>query len=159
MGAIAGAAGAGNGTRINQKDPSAVPSPPQRTEPPPDEVFLEGLRFYAYHGVNPEERVQGQRFLVDIRLVADLRAAGEADDLARTLNYSTAYKRVRSIVEGEPRNLIEAVAEEIAAALLADFPDAAAVTVTVRKPEVALKGAILDAAGVRIHRRRESPQP
>jgi len=66
---------------------------------------------------------------------------------------------VRAIVEGEPRHLIEAVAEAIAAALLADFPAAQAVTVTVRKPEVALKGAILDAAGVRIHRTRESLRP
>jgi len=120
-----------------------------------DEVFLDGLRFYAYHGVNPEERAQGQRFTVDVRLVADLRDAGRTDDLARTLNYSAAFKRVRAIVEGEPRDLIEAVAEEIATALLGDFPSAQAVTVTVRKPEVALKGAILDAAGVRIHRTRD----
>lgn len=124
---------------------------------PTDEVFLEGLRFYAYHGVNPEERAQGQRFTVDVRLAADLREAGQRDDLGRTINYSTAYKRVRAVVEGEPRNLIEAVAEEIAAALLAEFPQAVTVTVTVRKPEVALKEAILDASGVRIHRARSDP--
>lgn len=120
-----------------------------------DEVFLEGLRFYAFHGVNPEERAQGQRFLVDVRLAADLREAGRDDDLSRTANYSAVFKRVRAIVEGPPRDLIEAVAEEIATALLAEFPRATAVTVTVRKPEVALKGAILDAAGVRIHRTRD----
>ena len=34
-------------------------------QPPADEILLEGLRFYAYHGVNPEERALGQRFLVD----------------------------------------------------------------------------------------------
>lgn len=118
-----------------------------------DVVFLEGLQFYAYHGVNPEERAQGQRFLVDVALTADLRAAGRADDLARTINYSAVYKRVRAIVEGPPRQLIEAVAEEIAGALLAEFP-ADTVTVTVRKPEAALKGAFLGAAGVRIRRTR-----
>ena len=116
-----------------------------------DEVFLEGLQFYAYHGVNPEERVQGQRFLIDVVLATDLAAAGRGDDLERTINYSAVYKRVRAIVEGPPRGLIEAVAEEIAAALLAEFP-ATAVTVTVRKPEVALQGAFLGAAGVRIRR-------
>ena len=126
---------------------------------PPDEVFLEGLRFYAFHGVNPEERVQGQRFTVDVRLATDLRRAGRTDDLMATLNYSAAYKRIRAIVEGPPRDLIEAVAEEIATTLLAEFPMAAAVTVTVRKPEVALKGSILDAAGVRVHRRREETSP
>lgn len=123
-----------------------------------DEVFLEGLRFYGYHGVNPEERIQGQRFLVDVRLETDLRQAGLTDDLTRTINYSHVYKLVKALVEGEARDLIEAVAEGIATLLLAEFPTADAVTVTVRKPEVALKGAILDSAGVRIHRRRETEQ-
>ena len=124
-----------------------------------DAVFLEGLRFYAYHGVNPEERAQGQRFIVDVRLATDLREAGLTDHLGRTINYSAAYKRIRAIVEGPPRDLVEAVAEEIAQALLADFPAALSVTVTVRKPEVALKGAILDAAGISILRVREAPTP
>jgi len=119
--------------------------------PADDTMFLEGLQFYAYHGVNPEEQALGQRFLVDVALATDLRAAGRSDELARTINYSAVYQRIRAIVEGPPRQLIEAVAEEIAAALLAEFA-AEAVTVTVRKPEVALKGAFLGAAGVRIRR-------
>lgn len=124
----------------------------------PDEVFLEAVRFYGYHGVNPEERVQGQRFVVDVHLKTDLRPAGASDDLAQTINYSSVYQRVKAIVEGEPRDLIEAVAEEIATTLLAEFPTASTATVTIRKPEVALKGAMLNAAGVRIHRTRETEQ-
>ena len=120
-----------------------------------DEVFLEGLRFYAFHGVNPEERTRGQRFTVDVRMAADLRAAGATDDLALTVNYSAVAKRVREIVEGEPRDLIEAVAEEIAAAVLDGFPPVGSVRVTVRKPEVGLKGMFLDAAGVTVVRARE----
>lgn len=117
-----------------------------------DEVFLEGMRFYAYHGANPEERTQGQRFVVDVRVAADLREAGRTDDLSKTISYSHVYKRVREIVEGQPRNLIEAVAEEIAAMVLREFSVANAVTVTVRKPGVAIKGSILDAAGVTVRR-------
>jgi dihydroneopterin aldolase len=124
----------------------------------PDEVFLEAVRFYGYHGVNPEERVQGQRFVVDVHLETDLRPAGASDDLAQTINYSSVYQRVKAIVEGEPRDLIEAVAEEITTTLLAEFPTASTATVTIRKPEVALKGAMLNAAGVRIHRTRETEQ-
>ncbi len=85
-----------------------------------------------------------------------MRAAGVSDDLTQTVNYSAMYKRVKAIVEGPPRDLIETLAEDIASALLTDFPGTTAVTVTVRKPEVALKGAMLDAAGVRIHRTRET---
>ena len=120
-----------------------------------DEVFLEGLRFYAFHGVNPEEQSLGQRFIVDVRIETDLRAAGLSDNLDQTISYSAAYKRIRSVVEGEPRRLIETVAEEIAATLLREFTAAGAVTVTVRKPEAPMKGSMLDAAGVRIYRCRD----
>jgi dihydroneopterin aldolase len=122
--------------------------------PVTDEILLEGMRFYAYHGVNPEERALGQRFTVDVVLAVDLRRAGQSDELAHTVSYSAVYKVVRGIVEGEPRQLIEAVAEEIAAMILTDFPLVARVTVTVRKPEVPMKGSMLDAAGVRITRSR-----
>ena len=119
-----------------------------------DEVFLEGLRFYGYHGVNPEERALGQRFVVDVHLAADLRQAGRSDDLGDTVNYSAVAKGVRAIVEGSPRELIETVAEEIATALLAEHPLARSVTVTLRKPEAALKGIIMEAVGVRVRRSR-----
>ena len=117
-----------------------------------DEIFLEGMRFYAYHGVNSEERALGQHFLVEVVLTVYVRRAGQSDDLADTVSYSAVYKLVRRIVEGEPRNLIETVAEEIAAEILTGFPPVARVTVTVRKPEVPMKGSLLDAAGVRITR-------
>jgi dihydroneopterin aldolase len=124
-----------------------------------DEILLEGMRFYAYHGVNPEERALGQRFLVDVVMAVDLRRPGQSDNLADTVSYSDVYKVVRGIVEGEPRNLIEAVAEEIAAEILTGFPPVARVTVTVRKPEVPMKGSLLDAAGVRITRSQADGSP
>lgn len=119
-----------------------------------DAILLEGMRFYGYHGVNPEERALGQRFTVDVALAVDLRAPGRSDDLGDTVSYSAVFKLVRRIVEGEPRNLIEAVAEAIAAGILGDFPAVKNVTVTVRKPEAPLRGAMLDAAGVRLTRER-----
>jgi len=119
-----------------------------------DEILLEGMRFYAYHGVNAEERTLGQRFTVDVAMAVDLRPGGRSDDIRDTVSYSAVYKLVRRIVEGEPRNLIEAVAEEIAATILLEHPTVARVSVTVRKPEAPLKGAMLDAAGVRISRAR-----
>jgi dihydroneopterin aldolase len=119
-----------------------------------DSVFLEGLEFYGFHGVNPEERTDGQRFLVDLRMDADLRVAGRTDDLDATINYSAVYKRVRTIVEGPPSQLIETVAERIAAAILDEFATSS-VAVTVRKPDVTLSGSnALDAAGVTIRRER-----
>jgi dihydroneopterin aldolase len=126
----------------------------RRTSPPQDTIFLEGLRFYGYHGVNPEERVLGQRFMLDVEIAVDLRRAGQSDELGDTISYSDLYKLVRGIVEGEPKNLLEAVAESIATSVLEQFPSVSLVSVTVRKPEAPLKGAILDAAGVHITRAR-----
>lgn len=124
-----------------------------------DQILLEGLRFYGYHGVHPEERVRGQRFLVDVLLDTNLRAAGELDDLQATVNYSAVYTTIRSVVEGEPKALVEAVAEQIAAEILSHFPNVERVEVTVRKPEVTIRGAHLDAVGVRITRSRARATP
>lgn len=120
----------------------------------PDEILLEGMRFYGYHGVHPEEQRLGQRFTVDVALAVSLRRAGVDDDLEATVSYSAAYAEIRRVVEGEPRKLIEAVAEEIAAALLALDHRVQRVRVRVAKPEAPVKGAILDTVAVRITRWR-----
>lgn len=130
-----------------------VPASPD-TPQPTDEILLEGMRFYGYHGVNPEERALGQRFLVDVVMSVDLRLAGQSDDLHDTVSYSEVYRLVRRLVEGEPRQLLEAVADSVATAILAEFQPVSRVTVTVRKPEVPLRGAMLDAAAVRVRRER-----
>jgi len=123
--------------------------------PTQDRIFLEGLTFYAYHGVHPEEKKLGQRFIVDIAFTRDLGAAGTTDDLTRTTSYSDVYRKAREIVEGGPYDLIETVAEKIAAAVLAIDAAVEDVRVTVRKPEVPMKGSILSAVGVEVFRIRE----
>lgn len=117
-----------------------------------DRLFLSGMRFLAYHGVLREERAQGQTFLVDVELEADLRSAGRRDDLTLTTDYRRAYEIVKAVMEGEPQHLIETLAETIATQLLA-LDHVSAVTVRVRKPEVKLPGPV-DWSGVEIHRRR-----
>lgn len=118
-----------------------------------DRILLNGMTFYGYHGVRPEEKELGQRFVVDVEMGLDLRAAGASDDLTDTVDYSRAYRVVREIVEGPGRNLLEAVAEETAGALLKAFP-VSGVRVRVAKPHVSIRGAILDGAAVEIYRRR-----
>jgi 7,8-dihydroneopterin aldolase/epimerase/oxygenase len=119
-----------------------------------DQILLEGMTFYGYHGVNPEERVLGQRFVVDLVASADLTRAGQTDHLDETVSYSTIYQRVRVLVEGDPFALLEALGNAIATTILAEFPAFTAIDVTVRKPGVAIEGSILSSAGVRIRRER-----
>lgn len=98
-----------------------------------DKVMIKGLRVYAYHGVNPEEQEKGQPFELDITLWADLSAAGERDDLTRTINYAHVCKRAAAVMLAEKNALIERAATRVADALLAEFP-AKAVTVLLKKP-------------------------
>ena len=118
-----------------------------------DRIILEGMMFYGYHGVNPEERELGQRFVVDLELEKDLSAAGLSDDLTQTVNYASAYKLAREVVEGQPCNLIETVAELLATALLSRL-SIDGVRVRVRKPWAPVKGSVLDSVAVEIVRKR-----
>lgn len=117
-----------------------------------DKIIVQGMTFWGYHGVNPEERTQGQRFVVDLELAMDLAPAGTSDDLGQTASYAAAYRVAKEVVEGEPLNLIEAVAERLAAALLERFP-LESVRVRVRKPWAPVKGSVLDTVAVEVVRR------
>lgn len=119
-----------------------------------DRIVLAGTRFFGYHGALPEERRRGQEFIVDVGVESDLKAAGKSDDLDDTVDYRKIYDAVKSVVEGPPKQLLEAVAEEIAARVLA-LPRVDAVVVRLRKPAVRLAGP-LDYSAVEIRRQRPS---
>ena len=101
--------------------------------PPSDRIILEGMQFYGFHGVNQEERVLGQSYLVDLSVELDLSRAGDSDKLEDTVSYSGLYREVRDVVEGDPRNLLESTAQAIASRVLEKFP-VRAVGVRVKKP-------------------------
>lgn len=120
----------------------------------PDQIFLEGVQFFGYHGFHAEEQRLGQRFVVDLTIDTSTRSAGFTDDLPDTVSYSRLYAIAREIVEGPAKRLIETVAEEIALAVLREDARIEAVTITLRKPNAPIKGAVFAAAGVRIRRDR-----
>jgi dihydroneopterin aldolase len=118
-----------------------------------DKIQLEGMVFYGYHGVNPEEQALGQRFVVDLEVERDLRAAGLSDDLRDTVNYSHLFRLVKEIMEGPSHKLLESLAEDIAQRVLDGF-DVDSVRVRVKKPHAPMKGSILSHASVEIYRER-----
>lgn len=79
-----------------------------------DRIFLNGMRFYGFHGVLDAENEIGQIFVVDVELLTDLTDAGVSDDVADTVNYAEVYGDVKAIMEGEPKNLLEHLADLIA---------------------------------------------
>jgi len=59
-----------------------------------DKLILRGLKFHGFHGVKPEERTLGQKFLVDVDAWLELREAGKSDRLSDTVSYTEIYRCV-----------------------------------------------------------------
>jgi dihydroneopterin aldolase len=118
-----------------------------------DWLHLRGMRFYARHGVHADERELGQTYRVDVSLQHDLSRAGRSDALGDTIDYGDVFAAVRDVVEGAPRQLVETVAESVAATLLGRTP-ASAVRVRIAKPHPPIAGADIDEEAVEIERIR-----
>lgn len=98
------------------------------------------MEFYGYHGVFPEETRLGQRFVVDLMVLVDLKKAGETDELEYSVNYGELFQACKEIVEGKPFKLVEAVAEKIAENVLSQFTLVSEVTIKVIKPDPPIPG-------------------
>ncbi len=110
-----------------------------------DHISLSGLRVRGHHGVFDFERRDGQDFVVDVELELDLAKAAASDDVTDTVHYGELAGRLAEVIAGEPVNLIETLAERLAAVCLADGRVAAA-TVTVHKPQAPIPHQFADVA-------------
>ena len=117
-----------------------------------DFITLRGVEAFGYHGVLPEERRLGQPFITDVELHLDVAEAAGSDDLRATVDYSSVAADVVAIVQGEPCQLIETVAERIAQQLLHREP-VTWVRVTVHKPQAPV-GVVFDDVSVTVVRGR-----
>jgi len=96
-------------------------------------VRLVNMVFYAHHGVLKEEHTVGAKYEVDAELSFDFTDAAKNDNITKTVDYSTVYKKIKAALTLKKYFLIEAVAYEIAHDLLLDFPVLDKVTIMVRK--------------------------
>jgi dihydroneopterin aldolase/2-amino-4-hydroxy-6-hydroxymethyldihydropteridine diphosphokinase len=101
---------------------------------PLDQVRLTGVTATGHHGVFAHEREEGQEFRADVVLHLDTRHAAAGDDLGATVSYADVAEDVHAVLAGSPADLVETVAERIAAAVLAR-PAVVAVDVRVHKPQ------------------------
>jgi dihydroneopterin aldolase len=118
-----------------------------------DRIELLGLRVRGHHGVLPQERRDGQTFVVDVVLEVDTRPAAGSDDLADTVDYAGLADRLVAVIAGEPVDLIETLAQRLADVALAEVR-VTGVEVAVHKPEAPV-GHPVDDVVVRIRRGRE----
>jgi len=110
-----------------------------------DRISLRGLAGFGYHGVYPEERRDGQRFVVDVTCAIDLSVAAASDDLTHTVHYGELAEAIVADIERDPLDLIEALADRIARTCL-QAPRVEAVEVTVHKPAAPIPVEVADVA-------------
>lgn len=116
-----------------------------------DEIRIENLEVYAYHGVYEEENRMGQPFFINMVLYSSLREAGKTDALEKSTNYGEVCHFVNDWMKAHTVKLIETVAEELAKGILHKFPLIESLDIEVRKPEAPV-GLPFDCVSVKLHR-------
>lgn len=118
-----------------------------------DKISIKGLKLFAYHGVNPEEKENGQNFVIDLDYYVNIARACQMDTLDDTVSYAKVVKTIRRVLTAEKYDLIERAAQVIADAVLDEFDDIFKVEVTLKKPEAPIS-AEFDYVAVSIMRER-----
>lgn len=97
-----------------------------------DKIIIKDLEVETHIGTTREEQARSQRLLISVELERDLAEAGRSDTESTTTGYDVIAEMIRNVVQQRPRKLIEAVANDIAEAVLGRRL-AAAITVEVKK--------------------------
>ena len=108
-----------------------------------DKIILTGIEVFGHHGCTVEERKLGQKFIIDVEL--NLSDAALNDDIEKAVDYVKVLECVEKIVGGEPYNLIETLAVELANKIKSEFP-IDGVKVTVHKPHSPIRFNLKDVA-------------
>ncbi len=95
-------------------------------------IALEGMKFYAYHGVYEEEQIIGNHFILDIYIETSYGGAIEEDDIQHTINYETVYLVCQAQMKKTVR-LLETLSENILYALKHQFNSIQNVTIRIKK--------------------------
>lgn len=112
-------------------------------------IRMEGMKFYAFHGVMPQENVVGSYFYIDLKLKTDFTRAAETDELEGTVSYADIYTIVKEEME-TPSKLLEHVCQRIAQRIFTDFPTIEAIDIRLNKENPPM-GACAKNIGVEVH--------
>ena len=95
-------------------------------------IRMEGMKFYAFHGVLPQENLVGANYYIDLKLKTDFSRAAETDELEGTVSYADIYTSVKEEMN-MPSKLLEHVCQRIARRIFHDFPTIETVDISLFK--------------------------
>ena len=100
-----------------------------------DKIIVNGLQIYAFHGVEPFEKQNGQRFVIDLTAELNLNRVCVNDNIDETVNYAQLIRVVQNVFTSEKYNTIERAAQVVCDAVLRNYPQIRRVHIVLRKPE------------------------
>ena len=112
-------------------------------------ICLEGMKFYAFHGVLPQENLVGAFYYVDLKIKTDFTRASETDELEGTINYADIHAAVKEEM-AIPSKLLEHVCQRIARRLFHEFPTIETIDIRLSKENPPM-GACAESIGVEVH--------
>ena len=104
-----------------------------------DRIIIKGLKLYAFHGVNPEEKENGQPFELDIAAYLDLSLPCRTDRVEDTVSYAKIIKTARAAFLSAKFDLLEKAAQVTADAILEAYPAIERVEILLKKPEAPIR--------------------
>ncbi len=100
-----------------------------------DQIKIENLKIYAFHGVYDSEKDKGQNFYVNATLYTDLREAALNDEIEKSTDYGEVCNVIKEVMTSKSYDLIETAAEKVAEAILVNFSKIDSVDIEIRKPQ------------------------
>ena len=116
-----------------------------------DEIRIDNLEVFAYHGVRRDEKENGQTFYVNAVLYTDIRPAGREDDVSLSTNHSEICHFITNWMQETLYDLIETVADTLAEQILLNFGAIQGIVLEIRKPHAPV-GLPFESVSVRIER-------
>ena len=104
-----------------------------------EKIIIKGLKLFAYHGVNPEEKVDGQNFVLDITASLNADIAKASDNVDDTVSYAKIIKTARAVFTERSYDLIEVATNKVGVEIMKQYPRLQQVTVLLMKPEAPIK--------------------
>ena len=104
-----------------------------------DKILIRGLRIFAFHGVNPEEKEDGQFSTIIKRDFLDLREPCETDRLETTVSYAKIIKTIRRVMQSGKNDLLEFTAQQVINAIFAEYPLVQQVEIRLKKPNAPIR--------------------
>jgi len=116
-------------------------------------IHLNEMIFYGYHGVLPEERKLGQRFIVDFTYESCTEHDTKIKHLEDTIDYTKVYAIIKHTLEEREFHLLEVCANTLLESIINEFPDIIYANVRIKKPSVPINGS-LSSVEVEMERKR-----